>query len=775
MSESWDAFQHLVQCMSKRYQSACNGDAERPRIVFIIGAGTSVWSSMPLWGDIKGDVLDAAQSGFSEFLKEACIRLETTIGSDCRSMSDDRARRKRLIASATTDQLCAVACGIELAREKVLAKLRDLYSGPGSKDAGLPPQLAYELIAHFIKHGFGDHVVSFNFDDLMTTALRSEMGPDEFELIASDHALVGDPPQPGTELPRVIQLHGSVRSEPTLRFTMDSVGVLTPHMKRILLTTLFPDGRPVHLVSLGYSWHDSDLINWLASLSDRISSLTIVTRSQAENDLSGRVRDHAWRELRVLETSDIGERDRVLSIDHVLWALWNELRSTIKPAPPPAARHLILGYLFGPTVSMDDQLLLGSQDLNNAHRPDTRLTAEIILHVIKCQGMVTASMMARDLRIRRYRQMVPHSLLKKTIKAFLKAGSYPEVLETLFSSAVTTTDFAAIFDTLQFNTRDLLEPRIKNERIHLVHRRAYTPNRSPSEADMAPGFLEEHVGRIQSSPEIEIVRSIDSRTEWMFNDAIPLTNFPMFEAKTQKVLVSTWTHLFLVAETGEWLTRDPFLDCMDATRNSREVLMINASLPSEKDWKRKPLIDKTLDRDFDRLYETRRIQVSRAYMPWWQHNRHLTLAYNSNNGEFLGAVFFQRPNKASRISPVYTERREDCREVFLTFLTYVRRTLERRIFEESCREHENSHALLLDGAFVNRSVAIALQVLSSDSGLPEHNERLKKLLEVIAQLAIRIWPEFPTKVSCPSPSIAPIPADSDGEEGDGNEGGDGSN
>jgi len=717
-SESWSSFQHLLHILRERYESQRSTGKRPPRVVFILGAGTSLWSLMPLWREVKGDILNAGLAGFSDFLKEACIRLETTLGSDCRDV-DDATRRKRLLQHASTDQLCAVACGIELCRERVLKRLQELFSGPCAGGAGLPPQLGYEMLAHMLKHGFADHVVTFNFDDLLTTAIRNEVGSDEFVLVASDHALgpSGSPADP--ELPRVIQLHGSVRAESTLRFTVDSTDVLTHPMKRILLDTLFPDDRPLHVVSLGYSWNDPDLCNWLGALAERIDTLTIVVRDR--DHLSPRIREKPW-EPRIIETAVLAVESAALSVDQLLWALWNELRECIVPPPPPAARHLILGHLFGPSVTHGGELVL-TQPVNQ-HREDLRFAAEIALHVVKCQGMVTASMMARDLRIQRYRKSVAPRAFNRIIKRVLKPGSYPEVRETLFSEARDAREFAGLFTTLSLNVGDVLEPRLdpQEKGIRLVSREGMD-------------FLEEHVARIQGSPEIEIVRNGDPRTQWLFDHAEPLGSFPLLEGRTEDVLCSDWTHLFAVAETGEWITRPAFRKALPGSgKDQRHLLMINASLPSEKDWKRKPLIDTSLDEAFAKLRKERGIDVCRAWMPWWQHNRHLSLAYDERSNTFLGAIFFQRPNKASRISPVFTSDSGDCIEVLVTFLTYVRRTLERQVFERTpCVEQETSTAKLEKG-FVDRTLSVVDRIVAREPG-SERLARLRALRQVIARLA----------------------------------------
>jgi len=101
--------------------------------------------------------------------------------------------------------------------------------------------------------------------------------------------------------------------------------------------------------------------------------------------------------------------------------------------------------------------------------------------------------------------------------------------------------------------------------------------------------------------------------------------------------------------------------------------MINAALPSVEEWPQKARIKDTLD---GWEGENPEVPVRRAFMPWWQHNRHLTLAV-AEDGRFLGSIFFQRPNRTSRVAPVYLSDPEDCAEVLITFLTYVRRALER--------------------------------------------------------------------------------------------------
>lgn len=101
---------------------------------------------------------------------------------------------------------------------RVRAAISDLYR------LRHPTILAYELLAHLLKHRFLDAIISMNFDELLDQSLDDELGVGEYERIVSDRDCVNvnsDVSAPDY-IPLYIKLHGTASEPESLRFTRES-------------------------------------------------------------------------------------------------------------------------------------------------------------------------------------------------------------------------------------------------------------------------------------------------------------------------------------------------------------------------------------------------------------------------------------------------------------------------------------------------------------------------------------------------------------------------
>ncbi|MGN6202964.1 MAG: SIR2 family protein [Solirubrobacterales bacterium] len=101
---------------------------------------------------------------------------------------------------------------------RVRAAISDLYQ------VRHPTVLAYELLAHLLKHRFLDAIISMNFDELLDQSLDDELGIGEYERIVSDRDCVNvnsDVSSPDY-IPLYVKLHGTASEPESLRFTRES-------------------------------------------------------------------------------------------------------------------------------------------------------------------------------------------------------------------------------------------------------------------------------------------------------------------------------------------------------------------------------------------------------------------------------------------------------------------------------------------------------------------------------------------------------------------------
>jgi hypothetical protein len=170
------------------------------RCVAVVGAGASA----PVLD--RGD--DLASGLIRKFnIEQAAVEAE-------------KERLGRITAVDPTEfeaQLSAIGQTLGNSR-RVQAAISELYR------VRHPTILAYELLAHLIKHRFIDAIISMNFDELLDQSLADEVGADEYERIVSDRDCVDVQSNVFTPdyIPLYIKLHGTASEPESIRFTRES-------------------------------------------------------------------------------------------------------------------------------------------------------------------------------------------------------------------------------------------------------------------------------------------------------------------------------------------------------------------------------------------------------------------------------------------------------------------------------------------------------------------------------------------------------------------------
>jgi hypothetical protein len=702
-----ELFEWLVARLLARYAPGQDADT---RICVVLGAGSSLWSGLTLWDrDFKEKLIERSSDLFRDkhsFVEECWHELSGIVGLPRKK---GYARRGELVDRASIEDIASVALKYAVVGDRVYDLLSERFTVDGARGAAgwQPPQLGYELLAHFLKHEFVDHLLTFNFDELLDEAVANELGPSEFVTVATDQDIRTRPP---VALPHLIKLHGTLSRPETLRFTRTATASLPPAMTRLLDRIVFdidpatghrsPNPRKTYLISMGYGWHDPDMLHWLSARRDHVEGLLILSRNLNDEveRLSGTFGDsEGWRNdrVRILDIDALcSGPPQSISVDLVLSALWNELeREMADRRVPfmPASRHLLLGHLFGPHPNVPGDRL-------NEHNELTRFVTEFVLHLAKCKGMVNLSTMAGSDRISRYYgpvrdrfsghaqiadcdliglvtspTFIHHDQFRKTAPAgrTVRLSRYPDVKETYYATATEADELAA---PLLDNNGFVIGPP------HLP--RYSTRKRKIEQAPGGPGgklFIEHHIKAIFNGPEIEVTRRSSNRESWSLRSATPIGTFIDLQNQTRRVLESDWSDLLAVAETAEWLTKPAMRELV--TRPDRSVLLIEADQPAAAEWPLRTRISLDLSETW-KEYQKAGVKVLSTALPWWQHNRHLTLAFSKKSRRWVchGGIYFRRRHKASRIQPMYIEPhdREDIAELVLTFLSYLRRSLDER-------------------------------------------------------------------------------------------------
>jgi hypothetical protein len=333
----------------------------RSELILVLGSSASDIADLPLWSkELKERILDQVGQIFEDdniFLEEICRVFSSDFGHYLWQRNSGDKMRKAILDDARIEQISSVACQmLGHADFRIRNLISESYRALGDTAAGPPPHLTYELLAHLVMHGFINHIVTMNFDEMLDTALENELGPRGFKRIISGHEPLDSSE---TRVPRLFKVHGTASSPESLRFTHTEVSVLTSaqakHLNALLERASTAECGCLDLVSFGYSWQDSDLAHWVLAHLEQFRSIFIIRRGGRLPDIFNRQMkklDHGARNwFRVLSTDALcGGQGKAVPSSLFWWALLDEVWKSLVGSPLiPFSRHLLLGTLLGPS------------------------------------------------------------------------------------------------------------------------------------------------------------------------------------------------------------------------------------------------------------------------------------------------------------------------------------------------------------------------------------------------------------------------------------------
>ena len=168
-----------------------------------------------------------------------------------------------------------------------------------------PPVLAYELLAHLLKHRFLDAIISFNFDELLDRSLDDELDASEYANVVfeRDCAEIQPDADADDDVPLYIKLHGTASEPASLRFTPDQYYSLPPQIVRTVRRLFTTEDCVIVNVGAGLGSFD---FQKLLQIPDRLSIFNL-----SQTKLRGPVRREIRKERAKLSTGgDDGTRKR---------------------------------------------------------------------------------------------------------------------------------------------------------------------------------------------------------------------------------------------------------------------------------------------------------------------------------------------------------------------------------------------------------------------------------------------------------------------------------
>jgi hypothetical protein len=621
------------------------------------------------------------------------------------SVEAERDRLERITAVDPSEfeaQLSAIGQTLGNSR-RVRAAISDLYR------VRQPTVLAYELLAHLLKHRFIDAIISMNFDELLDQSLDDELGIGEYARIVSDRDCVNansDVFSPDY-IPLYIKLHGTASEPESLRFTRESY-YDSPVQVGTEAARLFQVPECV-VLNIGFGMASFDLHRllaipdelWLYNLSHDPLSNKARSAIERERERHGRTGTTEFRESPDNEKKfkagtwpEDEEKSRASydpvagTSDQMMDDLLGSIQASVKSLSGgassavtlrPVERHQAVVSLLGPNskpgkrlkelASSSEDARVSLDPLSRAARPDAvkagyllrRTTLELVLAMARGRGLVSIATLAVDRcgqyydEYRRHAGQDPFSWrdLYKLV-GFVQNPEVPDVVEAAEAIHSGSSGEAGLYERL---LKPASEGEKKRDEWHelptldipgLVRR--VLPHIVDSPSAEQVDILTRELQVLNTGNEYELHSRDDRVCSKTFSSPVVLKTLSSLDAYSYDLAhtgsSSEETELDVISETGDWLLERNAV----FKRHLREVPQIR-------------LIVAFL-RDVPKLYkEFPGIEIS--YQQPWHHNRHMAILRCGDMPK--QAIYFARHHRTPYVTPVLLKRRRDIGVLQTTF------------------------------------------------------------------------------------------------------------
>ena len=490
------------------------------------------------------------------------------------------------------------------------------------------PSLAYEILAHWLKHRFIDAIVSFNFDELLDQAIDDELGSHGYYRVISD----GDCPEDVAHwldnrgrfrFPLYIKPHGTASHKSTMRFTRSSYSLLPIELVN-LLKRLFQ--APTDVVIIGHAMQSVEFNDILASSGGDLLKFYAISLQKPEF----RVADKPYWDVAFCDAGLNGGLGH--SIDLVATTTAQMFSDTLRPRS--IRRHRLISALFGRTAVVDEERHTRER-LREDYLRD-RVYVEISLAISKAKGFASLEHLARGRAgqyFRLLRRHAPSGVTKDSMLTMctnLKLEPFGYSRDTLCLSGAKE----AGRDRLRRPILPADEFRKAAGELALVTKDFLSPERQlrclQNSDELFLAFLEMYEGE-----EVEVSTDTEATTNDVFANPVTLPTLTSLQVQTRKMMESeSWDSILCTAESGEWLLK------WSEQINKRDGRLAVV------------LADETYTTSLSNTFGER-LGGRARWLPWWLHNRHVTVFLKDK--KIVQAIFFERRLRTSHITPLLLE------------------------------------------------------------------------------------------------------------------------
>jgi len=576
------------------------------RVIAVVGAGASHSVGLPL---AKEALLKLKEKAImpNAALDAELDRLSQTYNLDRNSFETNL---RALSASAFDAQ-------------KLRDNLQEIYNHR------FMPILGYEILAHMMKHRFLDAIINFNFDELLDQSIEDELDREEYYHILSD----GDCPDESKlkettlELPFYIKPHGTASHKSTLRFTREDYYGVPLDIQRIIKYLL--TDKPVVLIVIGFGMQSLEFNRIL----EGVKPGSMIFHINRENPLKVQA-------LNVFNRNQLLDVKMLGGVSGTVKKIWEEVFSAFRPQYPPRdiTRHILVSETFSRKV-----------DAKNVEKYLRGRTAiEICLSIAKCKGLVNMSQLLSD----RSGKYFDHYKNRNSDVNFydickeigLKDIGYSREAmrlmkhekEKKISRIVSMKDFDKEIDYLYESVKDNLDPDVRDQ--------------------LPKDLFRKTLMELYKGWEVELRYYPQSPYAKVFRFPKPIPTSTTLKFYTDEILKMDWRYAFFVVETGEFLTVPRVIKVIRKRMNDNPGLKMYL-IVADLSWASV----------LRKIYRNAIADIRK--LPWWEHNRHMTILVNKNLVPF-SSIYFSRRMRSANIFPVLLDNIDDTYAVFESFHAY---------------------------------------------------------------------------------------------------------
>ena len=492
------------------------------------------------------------------------------------------------------------------------------------------PMLGYEILAHMLKHRFLDAIINFNFDELLDQSIEDEFDRGEYHHILSD----GDCPDNSElrdtrpELPFYIKPHGTASHKSTLRFTREDYYGLPYDIQRILRYLLTE--RPIVLLVIGFDMQSLELNRILEearpeSMMFHINLINPTAKITIEKP----------KEIEKFSSNKLLKVDgKHHNVSEALKDIWNYTSDAFRPEyrPRDITRHVLISEIF-------------FRDINESNIESYlkgRTVIELCLSIAKGKGLVTMSHLSQDRSGKYfdlYKGIKPDANFYEMCRnvGLRDVGYSREAMRLMREEEM----ISEILNKNEFeNEIGFLYGRVRNNLDHTSQNR------------LKPELFRDTLIGLYDGLEVELrYRPYNPYTK-IFHDPKPIFAYTAMRFHTKQMFRQEWQYLFVVAETGQWLVDEFFSEVILNNANAKIYLIV-----ADRSW----------DKEVRNKYGRRIVDIRE--LPWWEHNRHVTILANKNRTP-LGSIYFSRRLRNANITPLFLDNVDDTLAVLESFNAY---------------------------------------------------------------------------------------------------------